>query len=166
MVEEFLEKLPEIDTRYEVSTKRLALFSCSSPIEKSGKHGKPGWGTAIVSRQQQQQQQQPPARHPVVLLLACLLFVLLFKLHFPTSICIMLTLPNESRQAKPSQARRSVYIGRIFNQFANAACCSPPPVFLCCLSLPSSSAAFTVMIAVCRLFLGFCLASTAAADRA
>lgn len=32
MVEEFLEKLPEIDTRYEVSTKRFALFSCS-PIE-------------------------------------------------------------------------------------------------------------------------------------
>lgn len=67
MVEEFLEKLPEIDTRYEVSTKR---FYCSSSVStmRSVASMAARLGHAIVSRQQQQQ--QPPARHPVVLLVA------------------------------------------------------------------------------------------------
>lgn len=118
MVEEFLEKLPEIDTRYEVSTKRFALFSCSPHIEKSGSQA----GAQLLFRASNSSAATcSTSCRPA----ACLLFVLLFKLHFPTSICIMLTLPQrvEPSQAMPSQARRSVYVGRIFNQFADAAFC-------------------------------------------
>lgn len=75
------------------------------------------------------------------------LFVLLFKLHLRQHKHLHYA---ESSHGTSRHTSR-IYVGRIFNQFVDAAfLISTAPA-----ALPP--AAFTVTIVVCRLFLGFCL---------
>lgn len=99
MVEEFLEKLPEIDTRYEVSTKRFALFSCSPHIEKSGSQA----GAQLLFRAS-----NSSSSHLLDILSSCCLPAVCFavQITFPNKHLHYADSPQrvELSQAKPSQA--------------------------------------------------------------
>lgn len=67
------------------------------------------------------------------------------------SVCfaVQITFPNKHlHYAESSHGKPSVYVGRIFNQFVDAAFLIPAA---------PAVAAFTATFVVCRLFLGFCV---------